>query len=266
MELGLKDKVAVITGSGRGLGRAMALAFAEAGAHIVAVARTQEQLEETAALVRERGRRCLVAPADITDSAQVNAAVERAAAEFGRLDILINNAGGRTPGFGKSLPEITDEEWRLGIDANLTGAFYCTRAIVPHMLSGGGKILNIASGYGLRGGRHNYIYACAKAALVNFTRSLALTYARDNIQANCLAPGIFPMTQEQIERWRGGVYIPVGRVGKPEEIGPLAVFLCSAAASYINGCVVSLDGGGLAGGQAPTGLAPLIALPELPRG
>jgi NAD(P)-dependent dehydrogenase (short-subunit alcohol dehydrogenase family) len=260
-KLRLDGKVAIVTGAGRGLGRGGGIAPAEAGDDTVAAARTQGQLEQTAHQVEAHGRRCLVVPTDVTDSGQVNALVEQTVGEFGRIDILVNNAGGATSGYGKDLPDITDEEWRVGIDTNLTSAFYCTRAVIPHMLrQGGGKIVNISSGYGLRGGRNNYIYASAKAGLINFTRSLALSYARANIQANCIAPGIFPHFQEMIQMWQGAQYIPVGRFGRDEELGPLLVFLCSELSNYMTGETIVIDGGGLAGGHAPTGLAPSIPL------
>jgi NAD(P)-dependent dehydrogenase (short-subunit alcohol dehydrogenase family) len=260
-KLRLDGKVAIVTGAGRGLGRAMSIALAEAGADIVAAARTQAQLEETAEQVRARGRRCLVVPTDVTNPAQVNAMVEQAIAEFGRVDILVNNAGGGTAGYGKTLPDITDEEWRVGIDTNLSSAFYCTRAVIPHMLGqGGGKIVNIASGYGLRGGRNNYMYTAAKAGLINFTRTLALTYATDNIQANCIAPGVFPHTEQMAQLFYGGKFIPMGRVGRAEELALAVVFFVSQLSNHMMGETLVVDGGGVAGGQAPTGLAPVIPL------
>ena len=260
-KLRMDGKVAVVTGAGRGLGRAMAIALAEAGADIVAAARTLAQLEETAELVRAHGHRCLIVPTDVTDSDQVNALVERAIAEFGRIDIFVNNAGGATSGYGVPLPNITDQDWRVGIDTNLTSTFYCSRAVIPHMLAqGGGKIVNITSGYGLRGGRDNYMYASSKAGLINFTRSLALTYATNNIQANCIAPGLFPHSKEMEQMWRGGKFIPMGRFGHDAELGPLLLFLCSELSNHINGETIVIDGGGTAGGQSPTGLAPSIPL------
>ena len=177
-KLKLDGNVAVITGAGRGLGRAMAAALAEAGADIVATARTESQIEESAGLVRDKGRRCLVVQCDVTDSESVNAMVDASLGEFGRIDILVNNAGGATDGFGNSLEAITDEHWRVGIATNLTGAMYCSRAVIPHMLErGSGKIINVTSGFGLRAGRNNFIYTSAKAGLINFTRSLTMTYA-----------------------------------------------------------------------------------------
>ncbi len=258
----LDDRVLLLTGAGRGLGRALALAFAGAGADLVCVARSEDQLNETAELVRKADRRALVLSTDVTDSAAIRAMVERALQEFGRIDVLVNNAGGRTPGARKPLPEITDDEWRIGIETNLASQFYCARAVVPAMLQrGGGAIINIASGYGLRGGRDNYVYVAAKAAVVNLTRSLALTYGPHNIRVNGIAPGAFPLTPEARERWRGGRFIPVGRYGRAWELGPLAVFLASDAARGINGETIVSDGGGLAAGIAPTAWAPRVPLP-----
>ena len=261
-KLRLDGKVAVVTGAGRGLGRAMALALAEAGCDIVAAARTRSQIDETAGLVRDGGRRCLVVPTDITDPASVAAMVESAIAEFGRIDILLNNAGGATEGMGKPVEEITDQEWHTGIDTNLSGTFYCCRAAIPHMLrQGGGKIINVTSGFGLRGGRDNFMYTSSKAGLINFTRSLAMTYAERNIQANLIAPGLFPHDNPaMVEWWRGGKFVPMGRLGRDEELGPLCVFLASDLSSYMNGDILALDGGGLAGGHAPTGFAPVVPL------
>jgi len=261
-KLRLDGKVAVVTGAGRGLGRAMALALAEAGCDIVAAARTRSQIDETAGQVRDGGRRCLVVPTDITDPASVAAMVESAIAEFGRIDILLNNAGGATEGMGKPVEEITDREWHTGIDTNLSGTFYCCRAAIPHMLrQGGGKIINVTSGFGLRGGRDNFMYTSSKAGLINFTRSLAMTYAERNIQANLIAPGLFPHDNPaMVEWWRGGKFVPMGRLGRDEELGPLCVFLASDLSSYMNGDILALEGGGLAGGHAPTGFAPVVPL------
>ncbi|HTT77365.1 MAG TPA: SDR family NAD(P)-dependent oxidoreductase [Candidatus Binataceae bacterium] len=256
----LDGKVAIITGAGRGLGRAMAVRFAACGADIVAASRTVAQLEETAALVRAKGRRCLIVPADVADSAQVNAIAVAALKEFGQADILINNAGIGEDSFGKPIEKISDEEWHRGIDVNLSSQFFAARAILPHMVSRKrGKIINVASGYGLRGGKHNYMYACSKGAILQLTRSLALTYAEHGIQTNCIVPGIFPHNEAMMKFFKGGKFIPIGRPGQDEDVGPLAVFLASPASDHINGELLIIDGGGLAGGIIPTG-----TLPELP--
>lgn len=261
-KLRLDSKVAIMTGAGRGLGRVMALALAEAGADIVAAARTQAQIDETAVLIRATGRRCLAVPVDITDSASVQALVDAAIAEFGRIDILVNNAGGATRGWNKPVEMITDKQWRMGIDTNMSGAFYCCRAVIPQMLSqGGGKIINVTSGLGVRASKHNIMYTTAKAGLINFTRALAVNYADKNIQANLIMPGIFPHDDPALlQFWQGGKFIPVGRPGKDEELGPLCVFLASDLSNYMNGELIALEGGGLAGGQVPTGFAPVVPL------
>jgi NAD(P)-dependent dehydrogenase (short-subunit alcohol dehydrogenase family) len=253
----LDGKVAIITGAGRGLGRAMAVKFAETGADIVAAARTQSQLDETADAVRKTGHKCLIVPTDVTVSAQVNALAEATIKEFGKIDILVNNAGGGDSGAGKQLTEITDEDWRRGIDTNLSSQFYGCRAVAPQMVKQKrGKIINIASGYGLRGGKHNFMYACAKGGTIQLTRSMALSYAQFNIQTNCIVPGVFPHNEEMLQFFKGGKFIPIGRVGEDSELGPLAVFLASDASNHVNGELIAIDGGGLAGGIAPTGVSP----------
>lgn len=262
-KLKLNGKVAIVTGAGRGLGRAMALSLADAGADIVATARTHVQIEETADHVKAKGRRCEWVSCDVTNSSSVKAMVETALDAFGRIDILVNNAGGATEGMGNTLDKISDEQWRIGLDTNLTGAVYCSRTVIPHMQDGGGgKIINVTSGFGLRAGRNNFMYTSAKAGLINFTRALAMTYAPD-IQANLIAPGLFPHDiPAAVEFWRGGKFTPMGRLGKDEELGPLCVFLASGLTSYMNGQIIVLDGGGLAGGHAPTGFAPIVPLPQ----
>ena len=253
----LDGKVAIITGGGRGLGRAMAVRFANCGADIVAAARTLEQLNETRALVEAAGRKCQIVPTDVGRSAEVNAMVAAAIKEFGRVDVMVNNAGIGEDSFGKSIDQITDDEWRRGIDVNLSSQFFCARAVIPHMLKAGhGKIINVASGYGLRGGKHNYMYACSKGAVLQLTRSLALTYAENNIQTNCIVPGIFPHNEAMMKFFKGGKFIPIGRPGNDEDVGPLAVFLAAEASNHINGELIIIDGGGLAGGVIPTGVAP----------
>jgi len=255
----IDGKVVIITGAGRGIGRALALRFASCGADVVAASRTVAQLEETAAEVRKRGRKCLVVPTDVSRSDQINAMVAAALKEFGKIDVMVNNAGLVGDLVAKPIEQISDEEWRTGIDTDLSSQFYCCRAVIPHMVANRrGKIINVASGYALRGEKHNYMYACSKGAILQLTRSLALTYARDNIQTNCIVPGIFPHTEALMRFFKGGKFIPMGRYGADEDIGPLAVFLSSDASNHVNGAITIIDGGGLAGGVVPTGVAPAI--------
>lgn len=256
----LDGKVAIITGAGRGLGRAMAIRFADCGADIVAASRTVAQLEQTAAEVHKRGRKCLVVPTDVARSDQVNAMAAAAFKEFGQVDVLINNAGIDENSLGKPIEEITDDEWHRGIDTNLSSQFFACRAVLPQMVKQQrGKIINLSSGYGLRGGKHNYMYVCAKGGVIQLTRTLALTYAQHNIQANCIVPGIFPHggeNEQMMKFFKGGKFIPVGRLGEDAELGPLAIFLASDASNHITGEFIAIDGGGLAGGISPTGIAP----------
>lgn len=252
----LEGKIIIMTGAGRGLGKAMSLALARAGAHIVAAARTLEQIEQTAREVRELGRQAIAVPTDITKREQIDALVEKTLKEFGSIDVLFNNAGDGSSIMGKSILDITEDEWRWGIDVNLTGAFLCSQAVARHMLPRRkGKIINIASGFGLRG-TPVIIYSAAKAGLVNLTQSLAFNWAPSNIQVNCIAPGYLPTTPPGDEQTRRGREItasrvPLRRLGEPREMGALAVFLASEASNYITGQTIVIDGGGLAGGYAP---------------
>jgi NAD(P)-dependent dehydrogenase (short-subunit alcohol dehydrogenase family) len=265
--LHLDGRVAVITGGGTGLGRAMALTFARAGADIVVGARRPGPLEETAELVRGLGRRARTVSTDVTDSAQCDYLIDTTVAELGRLDILVNNAGiDRSTPRTKPLTEITDEEWQRGLDVNLSGAFYCARAAARVMIpQQRGVILSIASGWGYRAQRDYFMYPCAKAGVVQLTRALAMTLAPHGVRAVGIAPGFFAQTEPTTEEERAlhrerGRFIPIGRIGRAAEIGPLALLLVSDVSPYQTGETVALDGGGLAGGATPWGLEPLLPL------
>ena len=262
-KLSLDGRAVVITGGGTGLGREMALSMARAGADLVIAARRPGPIEEVAAMVRELGRQALAILTDVTDSGQVGHLFQRALAEFGKVDVLVNNAGIVRGQGAVPIWDITDEDWRVGIDTNLTGAFYCTRAIARHMVDRGqGKIINVSSGFGLRGGRDNYIYACGKGGTIQLTRTLATSLGRYGVTSNCIVPGFIPTqgAEESGQTLPRGEFIPIGRVGRPSEVGPVAVFLASSASDYMNGAMFAIDGGGLAGGYAPTGHAPEIPL------
>ncbi len=253
----LEGKVALVTGGGRGLGKAMALALVDAGCSLTVTARTKEQIEQTAEEVRERGGRCLAVPADISSFDQVRNVVEATVKEYGRLDILVNNAGGVHQGMWKPFFDITPQDWQDGIAINLSGSFYCSQLAARHMAEmGGGKIINIASLYGLRGFGSAITYCAAKGGVVQLTRALALYLAPYNIQVNAIAPGMFPTVEPPTEHERMRMQItakriPLQRLGKPSELGGLAVFLSSEASDYITGEVIVCDGGSYSGGYAP---------------
>ena len=181
------------------------------------------------------------------------------------MDILVNNAGiGDGPGRGKKVWELSDDEWQNSVAVNLDGTFYCTRSAIPVMQQQqSGIILNIASGMGMRATPQSPGYAASKAGVINLTETVSAALARDNIRVNCITPGLVAQQpasnstekQQQLDR---GKFITVGRLGEAWELGPLALFLCSDASSYVTGANFCIDGGGLAGGIAPTGYKPDI--------
>jgi len=271
----IEGKVVIITGGGTGLGRSMALRLAEEGADIVVAARRVPPLEETAEGVRKLGRKALVIPTDVTDTAQVNNLIAKTLAGMGKIDVLINNAGivrGERPA---QLWEVTDESWRTGIDVNLSGAFYGCRAVSKYFADKkSGKLILVASGEGFRGQRNSFMYNTAKAGVVNLTRVLALTLAEYNVRVNCIVPGFVDTFDSQPEEYRKAmaqiraagaqrrVFVPVGHTGKVDDIGYVSVFLCSDASDYVTGGIFISDGGGLAGGFTTTGYAPVVSLKE----
>lgn len=258
-------KVAIVTGGSRGLGREMALALAKAGADVCIAARTQEQLERTAAVIAaESGREPFFMATNVQSSEQCERLIRETAAHFGRVDILVNNAGiGDARGAGSGIWDLTDEDWHDTIEVNLYSTFYCTRSIVQYWREHGeaGVILNISSGTALRAHARGFAYAAAKAGVISLTKSTAAMLVRDGIRVNCIVPGFVaqhpPQTDEEVELLASrGRLNTARRLGEAWELGPLAVFLCSDASSYITGDVIAIDGGGLAGGIAPVGWAP----------
>ncbi len=252
MTLLLEGRVAIVTGASRGIGMAAAHAFAEAGAAVVLAARSAEALDAVAGRITEGGGRALAVATDITDPAAVERLVEKAVTTFGRLDLAFNNAGsGHMP---KPLAEMSFEEFEWAIKANLYGVFLGMRFEIPAMLAaGGGAIVNMSSAAGLIGAPGMGAYSAAKHGVVALTRTAALDYGRRNIRVNALAPG--PIENEQMaanltDERRNLIAgrLPMGRLGRTDEVARAAVWLCSDEASFITGAVLSIDGGRLAGG------------------
>jgi NAD(P)-dependent dehydrogenase (short-subunit alcohol dehydrogenase family) len=246
----LDGRVALVTGASSGLGVTFAEGLAAAGADVVLAARRVGRLEEVAARIRESGRRALPVACDVTDPAQVDAAVEAAVAEFGGIDVLVANAGAVPDGF--SMPErIPTELFAQSVAVNLTGTWNTLQSVGRHMLArGGGSIVVVSSYTGLAGVPHfPPAYQASKAALINVTQQLAASWGDRGVRVNALAPGWFPseMTEAVLAapvfRDRIDSQAPLGRAGRPEELlGPL-LLLASDASSYMTGSVLVVDGG-----------------------
>ena len=246
-EKDLTGKVALITGASRGLGKAMAIALASAGARVALVARDADKLEETAAAVREAGGEAAVFRADVTDEGQVMQLEKEVAERAGRVQILINNAGVNVR---KPITEFTLAEWRYVTDTSLTAAFLMCRSFVPHMKGTGyGRIINMTSIMAHISLPGRAAYSASKAGLLGLTRALALELATDGITVLGISPGPFATEMNTVLMQNPEVNeqflssIPVGRWGKVEDIGKLALFLCSDDASFITGTDILIDGG-----------------------
>lgn len=255
----LTDQVAIVTGGGGGIGRACALRFAEFGADVVIADIVPERCEETAERVRERGRRALAFPTDVMDTDQIRAMVAAADKQFGRVDILVNNVGGVAY---KPFLEQSERSWRKHIDINFISMLCATHEVAPIMIRGGrgGSIVNVASIEALRAGPNVAVYAACKAAMVSFTKSMALELSGDNVRVNCIAPDhtITPggrgnrsgpvdpstwriPTPDEDDKMRR--VIPLLRESEDVECADLVVYLSSKMASYVTGNIVPVDGG-----------------------
>ena len=245
----LSGKVAIVTGGNGGLGLAMAMGLAQAGANIMLAARDTDKLARAASQIATVGRIAQIAQVDLTQESDINRMVAQSVQALGRVDILVNNAGTTVR---KEPQDLSIEEWDQVVDVNLRAAFLASKAVYPHMKSqGGGKIISIGSMFSLFGGGGSGApYSSSKGGLVQLSKSLAVAWARDNIQSNAILPGWFmteltatiPVTQpdryELISR-----RIPTGRWGRPVELQGAVVFLASAASDYVTGAVLTVDGG-----------------------
>ena len=270
-EFDLQGKTAIVTGAARGIGKGIALTLADAGADVV-VTDVLPEIDQTSAEIREKGRRSLAIPTDVRRTKEVDAMVEATIAEFGKVDILVANAGvdikkplilvdGKAPLETRATPHfdspLLEEEWEAMLDINLKGYIRCAVAVGHQMIKQrSGRIIGIGSSAGLRAGDFGSVYAASKAGVHRFSAALSREWAPFNITVNCIAPGAIGPTEswyvpswnisreEHEESFKKVISrVPLKRFGDPRELGMLTVFLASEAGSYISGQVISIDGG-----------------------
>ncbi len=251
----LQDKVAIVTGAATGIGRATALVLAGAGARLTLADVRETELKGAVADMRDGGGEAIAVPADLARPADCAAVVEAAVRTFGRLDVLVNNAGVGTIVVGGTVETIGLEQWDLAHEVNVRAIYLLSRAAVPHLrAAGGGAIVNISSVSAFHGSRArpSHAYAASKGAVLSLTRAMAASYGRDRIRVNAICPGTIRtrLTADFVERaereTREGHGIPIGRVGEPEDIARCVLFLASDDASFVSGADLVVDGGAMA--------------------
>ena len=252
----LDGQIAIVTGAGRGIGRATALELARMGADIVVAELDRAGADRTASEVKGLGRRVLIVPTDVTSRADLQAMADRARAEFGRIDVLVNNAGI----YRAALPlEVTEEHWDAVLNVNAKAVFFASQAVLPTMVAQKrGAIISLASLASKVGSRNNLPYNASKAAVVSITKSLALAHAADGIRVNCVCPGFVEtdmwtlvareqgalqgVSPEEFTRQRLG-QIPLGRMETPQDVANVIGFLASSRAAYMTGQAINVTGG-----------------------
>lgn len=247
----LQGKVVIVTGAGTGIGRACALAMAREGARLALVGRRQEKLED---LAKEIGSSARIIAADVSKKADIENLIARTVAEFSGINVLLNNAGVLHVG---NVEQITEEQWDQTFNINVRGLWLLSRGVLPHMRkAGGGAIINVASVLGINGARNRASYAPSKGAVVLLTKCMAIDHGHENIRVNAICPSFVETDltaavlstapdPQAVRRERVAVH-PLGRLGKPEDIAGLAVYLASDESSWVTGSVFPVDGGYLA--------------------
>jgi NAD(P)-dependent dehydrogenase (short-subunit alcohol dehydrogenase family) len=251
----LAHKVALITGGASGIGRATAQLFAREGASVVVADVNESAGKDLVLQIASAGGRVLFERADVTSAAECRRVVERTVAEFGRIDVLFNNAGIIRRA---AITELSEEDWDRVMDVNVKSIYLLSREVIPIMAkAGGGSIVNTASGWGLAAGAKAAVYCASKGAVVLLTKAMALDHGPQNIRVNCICPGDTDTAMLRDEARQlgeathkflaGAGQRPLGRMGKPEEIAQAALYLASDASSFVTGTALVVDGGGLAG-------------------
>jgi len=247
----LQGKIGIVTGAGSGIGRACAIALAREGAHVALVGRRKDRIEQ---VVREIGERAFPISADLVETGAISSLMEEIVNHFGRLNFLVNNAGILQIG---NAEQITEEQWDRVFQVNVRAVWLLSRAVLPHMRNaGGGSIINIASVLGVVGARDRVAYAPSKGAVVLLTKSMAIDHGHENIRVNAICPSFVEteLTEavlsraddpDAIRRERAAAH-PIGRLGQPDDIASLAVYLASDESSWTTGAILAVDGGYLA--------------------
>lgn len=252
--LALDGKVAMVTGAASGIGRGISIRLAEMGAIVSVLDVDGIRGEGTAAEIRSQSGQALFTRCDVRSAADCQHAVEAAVSRWGRIDILCNCAG---IAIRKDVVDLTEEEWDRALDVTLKGIYLLSHEVLPHMIrSGGGSIINIGSGWSLKGGPRAAAYCAAKGGTVNLTRAMAIDHGKHNIRVNCICPGDVdtPMLHSECAQlgedaqtfMREAANRPLTRVGTPEDIANAVLFLASPMSSWITGAALVVDGGGLA--------------------
>jgi NAD(P)-dependent dehydrogenase (short-subunit alcohol dehydrogenase family) len=247
----LKNKTAIVTGAGSGIGRACALALAREGANVALVGRRRDRVVDTA---REAGASAIAIDADVSKQADIRSIVEQTVKAFGGIHVLVNNAGILHPG---TVEQITEQQWDETFNINARGLWLLSRAVLPHMRNaGGGSIINMASVLGINGARLRSVYSASKGAVILLTKCMAIDHGPEKIRVNAICPS-FVETEltagylktvadaDAVRRERVKVH-PIGRLGQPEDVAGLTVYLASDESSWVTGAVFPVDGGYLA--------------------
>jgi len=252
--LSLQGKVAVVTGAASGIGRAIATRLAEMGAAVVVLDKNAEGGRETVSLVAQSGGEASFIPCDVSSAADCRAAIQQIIATHGRIDILCNNAGVTVR---KDVVALEEKEWDSVLDVTLKSVYLLSREVVPHMIRrGGGAIINTGSGWSLKGGPQAVAYCAAKAGVLNLTRAMAIDHGKHNIRVNCVCPGDVdtPMLASECRQlgespdqfMKEAANRPLNRVGTPEDVANVVLFLASGMSQWITGSSIVVDGGGIA--------------------